>query len=210
MPINKISTVTDTPRLINLLGITENTKEAGFILSDGRLLHLPRKNPLVNFNHLDVIKLLPQFQMTTNPVSDTEMIAFMAKEQLIRFNIEGIIHCAVHPSSMQMRKIYNILAYRSSIFEIIISNAAAMTLAQHQVSGPSMSTLVKIFKIYEQQTAAIKTDEFFVQQTATHYQLVFRPSMKVVGKMNKNTNTLKMELEYKSASKLFYQLITDL
>lgn len=199
----------DTELLITLLGITHDTNQAGFILSDGRLLHLQRKNVVKRMNHLDVIKLLPRFHDQKEPISDTQMIEIMAKEHLVRFCINGTIHTAIQPNSIQMRKIYNMLAYRSSPFEVIVSNAAGMTLAQHRVSGPSMGSLVNIFKIYKDQAQFIKSDEFFVQQTDSHYQLVFRPSMTVVGRMNKISKLLKMEDKFKDTNKIFYQLITE-
>lgn len=199
--------LSDTEYLVKLLGITADTNQAGFILPDGRLLHLQRKEVQKRMNHLDVIKLLPQFHDQVEPISDTQMISIMAKEQLVRFCINGTIHSAVKPTSPQIRKIYSILAYRSSPFEIILSNAAGMTLTQHQVSGPSMATLVKIYKHYEQSEVSFNGDEFFLQETDSHYQLIFRPTMGVVGTVNKSSQYLKMEEDYKQTSKLFYQLI---
>lgn len=202
--------LTDSEQLVVALGTTLNSNDAGFILSDGRLLDLQRNSASKRLNHLNIFKLLPRFQSQITPISEMDMIAVMAKEQLIRCSITGSIHSAIHPTSIQMRKIYNMLAYRSSTFEIILSNAGGMTLAQHQVSGPSMAKLVNIFKIYQNKAPFITSDEFSVQQTPTHYQLVFRPSRKVVGSMNKKSHMLKIEKEYKDAGKLFYQLISEL
>lgn len=205
----KLNEQSDTEQLVTLLGTTENPQEAGFILPDGRLLHLQRKSTPKRINHLDAFKLLPRFQCKDEPVSDTEMMSIMSKEGLIRFSIEGTIHTAIQPTSIQMRKMYKLLAYRSSIFEIIVSNTAGMTLEQHQVAGPSMATLVAIFNIYQNQTTTVKADEFVITQNETHYQLTFRPSQAVVGTINKNSMILKIEREYKGASKLFYKLISE-
>lgn len=211
MPDNKdIITFSDTEQLIALLGFTTDIYEAGFILPDGRLLHLQRSNSYKRMNHLDAIKQLPRFKQQQHSIIDTDMIAVMAKEQLVRFCIDGKIHTACQPTSIQIRKIYSLLAYRSSAFEIMVSNAAAMTLSHCSVSGPSMATLVRIFKIYQDQALMINSDEFFVQEIETHFQLLFRPSMKVVGHINKKSQMPKIDVEFKGASKLFYQLITDL
>lgn len=206
----RLTKQTDAEQLVTLLGITQNPNQAGFILPDGRFLHLQRKNTPKRINHLDAFKLLPRFQLIESTVSDTEMIAIMAKERLIRFSIEGTIHAAAQPTSIQMRKIYNVLAYRSYAFEIILSNSVGMTLAQHLVAGPSMAKLVAIFKTYQNQVDSIKADEFFITQTETHYQLVFRPSSAIIGSINKKSKILKIEKEYKEASKLFYQLTSAL
>lgn len=200
-------TLSDRDYLIAQLGITHDTNQAGFILPDGQLLHLQRKEVQKRMNHLDVIKLLPQFHEQTEPISDTQMIEVMAAQQLVRFCINGTIHSAVKPSSPQIRKIYSILAYRSSPFEIILSNPAGMTLSQHRVSGPSMATLVKIFKQYEQEEISFSGDEFFIEESDNHFKLMFRPTMQAVGSINKKTQYLKMDEGFQQATKLFYQLI---
>jgi len=205
-----ITAGSDTEKLIELLGFTHKINEAGFILPDGRLLHLQRSNSFKRLNHLDAIKLLPRYHDHQHSIIDTDMMAVMAKEQLVRFCVDGKIHTACQPTSVQMRKIYNTLAYRSSTFEIITSSAIGMTLAQHTVSGPSMATLVDIFKIYQGHNSLVKADEFFAQDGDTHFQLVFRPSMKVVGSINKKSKMLKIDADFKDVSKLFYRLITDL
>lgn len=204
---NNDETLTDTEQLIALLGFTTDIREAGFILPDGRLLHLQRSNSYKRMNHLDAIKQLPRFSKQQHSIIDTDMIAVMAKEQLVRFCIDGKIHTACAPTSTQLRKIYNILAYRSSTFEVMLSNPVAMTLSHCSVSGPSMATLVRIFKVYQEQALQIKNDEFFVQETETHFQLFFRPSMKQVARINKKSKLLKIEPEFKDAITLFYQLI---
>ena len=53
--------VSDTDKLIEVLGLTNDIHEAGYILPDGRLLHLDRSNCFKRKNHLDVLKLLPDF-----------------------------------------------------------------------------------------------------------------------------------------------------
>ena len=94
----------DTDRLIELLGLTNNIHEAGYILPDGRLLHLNRSNCFKRKNHLDILKLLPAYRGQEHSITETDMIAFMAKEQLVRFCIDGKIHTAVKPTSKQLRK----------------------------------------------------------------------------------------------------------
>ncbi|WP_028863126.1 hypothetical protein [Psychromonas aquimarina] len=200
----------DTDKLIEVLGLTSNINEAGYILPDGRLLHLDRSNCFKRKNHLDVLKLLPDFLGQEHSIIDTDMIAFMAREQLVRFCIDGKIHTAVKPTSIQLRKIYSVLAYRSNPFEIIISNAAGMTLAQHTVSGPSMATLVEFFKAYAPEKQGVfSEDEFCLEQDDKHFKLVFRPSMKVVGKMSKKSQMIKMQPQFKEATKLFLKLIKN-
>ena len=141
-------------------------------------------------------------------IIDTDMIEFMGKEHLVRFCIEGKIHTAEMPTSQQLRKIYTVLTYRSSPFEIILSNKVGMTLAQYTVSGPSMSKLVEIFKAYSLQNQShFSEDEFCVQEDEKHYLLVFRPAMKCIGKMNKKSKMIKIDPQYKEANKLFYKLI---
>ena len=133
----------------------------------------------------------------------------MAKEQLVRFCIDGKIHTAAKPTSEQLRKIYKVLAYRSNPFEIIISNAAGMTLAQHTVSGPSMSALVNIFKKYADGEASLSEDEFTLEEDEKYFKLIFRPAMKTVARMTKKSKMLKMEPQYKEATKLFMKLIRE-
>lgn len=201
----------DTDKLIELLGLTNNINEAGYILPDGRLLHLDRSNCFKRKNHLDVLKLLPAFLGQEHSVIDTDMIAFMAKEQLVRFCIDGKIHTAVKPTPAQVRKIYTVLAYRSNPFEVIISNAAGMTLAQHRVSGPSMKVLVDIFNAYAQEKQGkLCEDEFCIEQDEKYFRLIFRPAMKMAGKMNKNSKIIKMEPLYKEATQLFLGMIKAL
>ncbi len=199
----------NTEQLIEILGLTCNINEAGYILPDGRLLHLDRSNSFKRKNHLDVLKLLPEFADRKHSIVDTDMIAFMAREHLVRFCVDGKIHTAEMPNSVQLRKIYTTLAYRSTPFEIILSNAAGMTLAQHTVSGPSMGKLVEIFKGYQCESELIKEDEFAIEETESHYQLVFRPSMKVVGSISKKTKMIKIQPEYKEVNKLFYRLVRE-
>lgn len=200
----------DTDKLIEIFGLTNNINEAGYILPDGRLLHLDRSNSFKRKNHLDVLKSLPAFIGQEHSIIDTDMIAFMAKEQLVRFCIDGKIHTASKPSSLQLRKIYSVLAYRSNPFEIIISNPAGMTLAQHKVSGPSMKVLVDIFNIYtaEKQGLFVE-DEFCLEQDDKYYYLIFRPAMKQIGKMNKNSSMIKMDPLYKEVTPLFLKLIKE-
>lgn len=198
----------DTEKLIAILGLTNNIHEAGYILPDGRLLHLQRSNCFKRKNHLDVLKLLPNFFGKEHSIIDTDMIAFMAKEQLVRFCIDGKIHTAVKPTSEQLRKIYSVLAYRSNPFEIILSNAAGMTLAQHTVSGPNMSTLVNIFKAYAPEAQGqFSEDEFCVEQDEKFFNLIFRPAMKNVGRINKKSKMIKMDPLFKAATPLFMTLI---
>ena len=197
----------DTDKLIEILGLTNNINEAGYILPDGRLLHLERSNSFKRKNHLDVLKLLPDFLGQEHSIIDTDMIAFMAKEQLVRFCIDGKIHTAVKPTPEQLRKIYSVLAYRSNPFEIIISNAAGMTLSQHTVSGPSMSTLVDIFKEYSATNTQLSEDEFCIEENEKYFKLIFRPAMKSVGRMSKKSNMIKIEPQYKEATQLFMKLI---
>ena len=198
----------DTDRLIEVLGLTNNINEAGYILPDGRMLHLDRSNTFKRKNHLDVLKLLPAFLGQEHSIIDTDMIAFMAKEQLVRFCIDGKIHTAVKPTSAQLRKIYSVLAYRSNPFEIIISNAAGMTLAQHTVSGPSMSALVDAFKAYApEEKGHFSEDEFCIEEDEKYFTLIFRPAMKTVGRMNKKSKMIKMAPLYKAATQLFMELI---
>lgn len=198
----------DTEKLIAILGLTNNIHEAGYILPDGRLLHLQRSNCFKRKNHLDVLKLLPNFFGKEHSIIDTDMIAFMAKEQLVRFCIDGKIHTAVKPTSVQLRKIYSVLAYRSNPFEIILSNAAGMTLAQHTVSGPNMSTLVNIFKAYApEEQGHFSEDEFCIEQDEKFFNLIFRPAMKNVGRINKKSKMLKMDPLFKTAAPLFMTLI---
>lgn len=203
--------VNDTDKLIELLGLTQNINEAGYILPDGRLLHLQRSNCFKRKNHLDVLKLLPAFVGQEHSIIDTDMIAFMAKEQLVRFCIDGKIHAANKPTSMQLRKIYSALAYRSNPFEIILSNAAGMTLAQHTVSGPSMATLVKIFDLYNtSEQTQFAEDEFCIEEDEKYYRLIFRPTMQAVGTLKKNSSMIKMTPLYKEATELFLKLIKQL
>lgn len=198
----------DTDKLIEVLGITKNIKEAGYILPDGQMLHLDRSNCFKRQNHLDVLKLLPAFLGKEHSIIDTDMIAFMAKEQLVRFCIDGKIHTAVKPTSIQLRKIYSILAYRSNSFEIILSNAAGMTLAQHRVSGPSMSALVQIFKAYApEEQGHFSEDEFCIDEDEKYFMLIFRPTMKVIGKINKKSKRIKIDPQFKEATSLFIRLI---
>jgi hypothetical protein len=198
----------DTDKLINILGLTNNINEAGFILPDGRLLHLDRTNSYKRKNHLDVLKLLPSFSDRKHTIIDTDMIAFMAKEKLVRFCVEGKIHTAIKPTSIQLRKIYTTLAYRSNPFEIILSNPAGMTLSQHKVSGPSMGALVNIYKEYEDAVEELLCeDEFCLEEDEKYFRLIFRPSLKEVGKMNKKTQMIKMDPQYKDATKLFLKLV---
>jgi hypothetical protein len=200
--------VSDTDKLIEVLGLTNDIHEAGYILPDGRLLHLDRSNCFKRKNHLDVLKLLPDFLGQEHSIIDTDMIAFMAKEQLVRFCIDGRIHTAVKPSSIQLRKIYTTLAYRSNPFEVIVSNAAGMTLSQHTVSGPTMGALVNIFKTYDIKVHDdFSTDEFCLEEDDTHFKLIFRPAMKAVGQCNKKSQMIKMHEGFKEATSLFMSLI---
>jgi len=197
----------DTEKLIEVLGLTRNINEAGYILPDGRLLHLDRSNCFKRKNHLDVLKLLPSFLGQEHSVIDTDMISFMAKEKLIRFCIDGKLHTAVKPTSEQLRKIYSVLAYRSNPFEIILSNAAGMTMAQHTVSGPSMSALVKIFSAYSENQGLFSADEFTIEEDEKYFTLIFRPAMKAVGRLNKNSKMIKMEPQFKEVTPLFLKLV---
>lgn len=200
--------ISDTDKLIEILGLTNDIHEAGYILPDGRLLHLDRSNCFKRKNHLDVLKLLPEFLGQEHSIIDTDMIAFMAKEQLVRFCIDGRIHTAVKPNSIQLRKIYTTLAYRSTPFEIIISNPAGMTLSQHTVSGPTMGALVNIFKTYDlEEHDSFSTDEFCLEEDETHFKLIFRPAMKTVGQCNKKNQMIKMDKGFKEATPLFMSLI---
>ena len=202
------STESNTKTLIDVIGLTNNINEAGYILPDGRLLHLDRTNCFKRKNHLDVLKLLPEFAGREHSIIDTDMMAFMAREQLVRFCVDGKIHTAVKPTAIQLRKIYTTLAYRSNPFEIILSNAAGMTLSQHTVSGPSMSALVSIFKEYEdKEEAHLAEDEFCITEDEKYFTLIFRPAMRNIGKMNKKTKMIKIEPEYKAVTKLFLKLI---
>ena len=115
----------DTDILIEKLGLTNNIKEAGYILPDGRLLHMNRSNSFKRKNHLDILKLLPAFKGQEHSIIDTDMIAFMAKEKMVRFCIDGKIHTAVKPTSQQLRKIYNAVAYRRSEEHRLNSSHAA-------------------------------------------------------------------------------------
>jgi hypothetical protein len=201
----------DTDKLVAVLGLTHNINEAGYILPDGRLLHLDRSNTFKRKNHLDVLKLLPSFLGQEHSIIDTDMIAFMAKEQLVRFCIDGKIHTAVKPTSAQLRKIYSVLAYRSNPFEIIISNAAGMTLAQHRVSGPSMSVLVNIFSAYQPSGQGhFSEDEFCVEENETYFKMIFRPAMKTVARMNKHSKMIKIEPLFKETTPLFMKLVKQL
>jgi len=198
----------DTDKLIEVLGLTNNINEAGYILPDGRLLHLDRSNCFKRKNHLDVLKLLPAFLGQEHSIIDTDMIAFMAKEQLVRFCIDGKLHTAVKPTSAQLRKIYTVLAYRSHPFEIIISNAAGMTLAQHTVSGPSMSALVNIFNAYAPEAQGhFSEDEFCLEEDEKYFKLIFRPAMRTVARMNKQSKMIKIEPIFKEATQLFMRLV---
>ncbi|MFT6986617.1 MAG: hypothetical protein ACJAT7_002458 [Psychromonas sp.] len=198
----------DTDRLIELLGVTNNINEAGYILPDGRLLHMDRSNCFKRKNHLDILKLLPSFRGQEHSIIETDMIAFMAKEQLVRFCINGKIHTAVKPTSKQLRKLYSVVTYRSNPFDVIISNAAGMTLAQHLISGPSMSALVKIFNEYSSaNTSNFNEDEFSIEQDEKYFTLIFRSAMKTVGRMNKKSKMIKIEPLYKEATQLFMNLI---
>ena len=200
--------VSDTDKLIEVLGLTTDIREAGYILPDGRLLHLDRSNCFKRKNHLDVLKLLPNFLGQEHSIIDTDMIAFMAKEKLVRFCIDGRLHTATKPTPMQLRKIYTTLAYRSNPFEVIISNEAGMTLAQHTISGPTMGALVKIFSTYDiKEHSDFSEDEFCLEESATDFTLIFRPAMKVVGKLNKNNQEIQMEAGFKEASSLLVRLI---
>ncbi|AGH82489.1 hypothetical protein PCNPT3_12765 [Psychromonas sp. CNPT3] len=200
----------DTEKLIEILGLTTNIYEAGYILADGRMLHLNRSNCFKRQNHLDVLKLLPDFVGKEHAIIDTDMMAFMAKEHLVRFCIDGKIHTATRPSTMQLRKIYNTLTYRSYPFDIILSNPVGMTLAQHTLSGPSMATLVNIFKVYDNiSESCFSTDEFALKETKTHQQLIFLPSMKCVASLNKNSHIFKIEDEFKNVETLFMRLIAE-
>ncbi len=200
--------ISDTDKLIEVLGLTNDIHEAGYILPDGRLLHMDRSNCYKRKNHLDVLKLLPNFLGQEHSIIDTDMIAFMAKEQLVRFCIEGRIHTAVKPSSIQLRKIYTTLTYRANPFEIIISNAAGMTLSQHTVSGPTMGALVNIFKTYDiKDNDNFSKDEFCIEEDEKHFKLIFRPAMKVVGQFSKKSQMIKMEEGFKGAMSLFMRLV---
>ncbi|WP_022942964.1 hypothetical protein [Psychromonas hadalis] len=200
--------ISDTDKLIEVLGLTNDVHEAGYILPDGRLLHLDRSNCFKRKNHLDVLKLLPDFLGQEHSIIDTDMIAFMAREKLVRFCIDGRIHTAVKPTSDQLRKIYTTLAYRANPFEIIISNAAGMTLSQHTVSGPTMGALVKIFKTYDlKEHDDFSEDEFCIEESESHFKLIFRPAMKTVGQFNKKSNMIKMDEGFKEATTLFIDLV---
>lgn len=201
----------DTDKLIKILGLTNNINEAGYILPDGRLLHMNRSNTFKRQNHLDVLKLLPDFIGQEHSIIDTDMIVFMAKEHLVRFCIDGKIHTAMKPTAIQLRKIYSVLAYRSNPFEIILSNPMGMTLSQHTVSGPSMGTLVNIFKEYDKIIEDhLSKDEFCVEESDDFFRLIFRPTMKSIGKMNKKSKMLKMDPQYKEATSLFIKLIREI
>jgi hypothetical protein len=203
-------TSNDTDKLIEILGLTNDIREAGYILPDGRLLHLDRSNSFKRKNHLDVLKLLPNFFGQEHSIIDTDMIAFMAKERLVRFCIDGRIHTAVKPTSIQMRKIYTTLAYRSNPFEVLISNEAGMTLHQYTVSGPTMGALVEIFSTYDhKEHSHFPADEFCIEEDKRYFTLIFRPAMKAVGRFNKNSKMIKMEEGFKDASNLFMRLIKE-
>jgi hypothetical protein len=198
----------DTDILIEQLGLTNNINEAGYILPDGRLLHLNRCNCFKRKNHLDILKLLPAFKGQEHSIIDTDMIAFMAKEKLLRFCIDGKIHTAVKPTSKQLRKLYSVVTYRSNPFNVIISNAVGMTLAEHTVSGPSMSALVKIFSVYSsEEQNNFNEDEFSIEQDEQYFTLIFRSALKAVGRMNKKSKTIKIEPSFKEATQLFLNLI---
>jgi hypothetical protein len=200
--------VSDTDKLIEVLGLTNDIHEAGYILPDGRLLHLNRSNCFKRKNHLDVLKLLPNFLGQEHSIIDTDMIAFMAKEKLVRFCIDGRIHTAVKPTSIQLRKIYTTLAYRSNPYEIIISNPAGMTISQHTVSGPTMGALVEIFKTYDIKVHDnFSTDEFYLEEDETHFKLIFRPVMHAVGQFNKKSQMIKMDEGFQEATSFFMSLI---
>lgn len=197
-----------TDKLIEILGLTNNINEAGYILPDGRLLHMDRSNCFKRKNHLDVLKLLPDFIGQEHSIIDTDMISFMAKEQLVRFCVDGKIHTAVKPTAIQLRKIYSTLAYRSNPFEIILSNSTGMTLAQHTVSGPSMGVLVKIFKEYDNNAEIhLLEDEFCIEEDEKYFHLIFRPKMEKIGKMNKKSKMIKMNPKFSEVTSLFLKLV---
>lgn len=194
--------------LIEVFGLTNNVNEAGYILEDASLLNMNRTNSFKRKNHLDVLKVLPEFTDFRHTIIDTDMIAFMAQEKLVRFSIEGQIHTAVKPTSLQIRKIYSMLAYRSNSFEIILSDSSGITLSQQRVSGPSMATLVDIFNLYgDKEYCDLLEDEFTITDDLTHYYLIFRPSMQIVGRMNKNTKMIKMDLKFNEMQKMFVKLV---
>lgn len=200
--------LSETDKLIELLGLTNDIREAGYILPDGRLLHLQRSNSFKRKNHLDALKLLPSFLGKEHSIIGTDMIAFMAKEQLIRFCIDGRLHTAVKPTSIQLRKIYTTLTYRSTPFEVLISNASGVTLLQKTITGPTMKALVDLFSTYDiKHHQDFPVDEFCLNEDEKHYYLVFRPTMKRVARLNKNSKMLKIDDGFKEADTLFIKLI---
>ncbi|MCE2597071.1 hypothetical protein K6Y31_20050 [Motilimonas cestriensis] len=205
--MNDMSAEQKTQILIDHFGLSTSAKDVGFILPDGRMLNLQRWYPDRRRNHVDAVSVIYGRPPSGKQWNEVDLIALMAELRLLRFCLKGEIHAANPPTRSQIRKLYSLVAYRSNVFEVLISNAQGITMARSELVSPTMEKILNVFKIYSDNMVHLSEDEFGIEDREGHYSLVFRPNHQTVGRYLKNSGVVEMNPLFDQAKPLFMKLL---
>lgn len=205
--MNDLSVEQKTQILIDHFGLSTSAKDVGFILPDGRMLNLQRWYPDRRRNHVDAVAVLYGRPPSGKQWNEVDLIELMAELHLLRFCLKGEIHAANPPTRGQIRKLYSLVAYRSNVFEVLISNAQGATMARTELISPTMENILNLFKIYSDNAVHLSEDEFGIEDRGAHYSFVFRPNQQTVGRYLKNSGVVEMNPLFDQAKPLFMKLL---
>ncbi|MCE2573337.1 hypothetical protein [Motilimonas eburnea] len=205
--MQELSPEQKTQVLIDHFGLSTAAKDVGFILPDGRMLNLQRWYPDRRRNHVDAVTVMYGPPESGKQWNEVDLIKLMAELRLLRFCLRGEIHAASPPTRNQIRKLYSLVAYRSNVFEVLISNAQGATMARSELVSPTMEKILKVFQIYSDNAVHLSEDEFGIEERPHHYSFVFRPNHQTVGRYLKNSGVVEMNPLFDQAKPLFMKLL---
>ncbi|WP_413112488.1 hypothetical protein [Thaumasiovibrio sp. DFM-14] len=198
------------PELIDTVeaffGTTNWVSRGGYILPDGRLLDLKRSDQDKKLFHHVVISLLPTNMRSA--AAEVSIIRLMAETGIIRYEPRGRAHLATMPTPAQRQRLFQIIKYSQSPFQIFISHTSGVTLAQKTFHA---ATAYELLQFYESAFAANSADywceEFSLLADTTQWRLLFRPSQQIVGVRLKRCGVSYMDAEFLAFESYFHGLI---
>jgi hypothetical protein len=193
-------------RLVDHFGITEFSKDGGYILTDGRLLDLQRSVDEKKQYHRVIAELLPP---EMKGISDEmSIVNLLVSTGVIRYEPTGRVHVAAFPTAEQRRKLFEIMKYSVNNYRIIVSDVNGATLGDQTFRSPAAHELRNFFSAsFSSDNRQYLDDEFTLRREGDDWLMIFRSDKRVIGRYFSADGSFQLSDDFVAAKPLFEKLI---
>jgi hypothetical protein len=196
-------------KLVEHFGITQFSKDGGYILPDGRLLDLQRSDTKNHQYHRSIAELVPKSMHGL--CDEITIVNLLSATGAIRYENKGRVHVAAPPTEAQRRKLFSLMKYSVNPYRVMVSDINGATIGEATFQSPQAHELLDFFSgCFSSTKKTYRKDEFYVTKEDNDYILIFRTNNRKIGRYSSLTSEYQIEPNFSDAMDLFKEKLLEL